>query len=207
MKVFRLYLFSWLEQCSQDDLFPGAWALTAEIALFLLVSVCCYLLMFQDCGEDVTLTKGTLSLGIIKYGKCFVPGCLLCGFHVCLGWWAFPFCFTGLPGLPFPQSLCSLRLGTEAVAQPLQFGALCRISPFRSYHVLNCPLPGNLFEYFMFEWRGMGAWGWAKDFLCDMRHCGILWDRGHSVLLASGLHSAIKESFRIAAKSECRLPR
>lgn len=47
----------------------------------------------------------------------------------------------------------------------------------------------------------MRAWGWAEDLWCDMRYCGILWDRGHSVLLASGLHSAIKEPFRITVKS------
>lgn len=86
MKVFRLYLFS---QCSQDDPFPGAWALTAQITLILLVSMYCYLLMYQACGEDVAFAKGTPSLRIIKYGKSFVPGCLCCGFPVCLSWWAF----------------------------------------------------------------------------------------------------------------------
>lgn len=66
MKVFRLYLFSQLEQRSKDALFPGAlMALTAQIALLLLVLVCCYLLMLQVCGED-TSTKATPSLGIIN---------------------------------------------------------------------------------------------------------------------------------------------
>ena len=76
-------------------------------------------------------------------------------------------CVPQLMGIPFSASLvfqaflslCPLRLGTEAVAQPLQFSAVCHISFFRCYRGLNCPLPGNLFEYFVFEWRAMGAWG------------------------------------------------
>lgn len=93
----------------------------------------------------------------------------------------------------FPSlSPCLPRLGTEAAAQPLQFSAVCTSVSSDLNHVLNCPLPGNLFEYSVVEWRRVGAWGWAKDFWCDVRLCGILGDRGRSVPLASGLHSVIK---------------
>lgn len=150
MKGFGLYLFSQLECWNQAHLFPAAWALTTQIAQFF----CLCLLLFVDIsGIHQRNTKS----GDNKIWK------ILCS-RLSPLWLP---CVPQLMGIPFPlhwasrpslpQCFCPLRLGTEA--QPLQFSAVCHISLFRSYHVLHCPLTGNLSEYFMFEGRGMEAWG------------------------------------------------
>lgn len=167
----------------QDMVLPGLWSheeMVRRLYLFSqleLVLVCGYLLVFQACGENVTFMKGMLIFQIIKYRKSFVLGCLLCGFQACLSWWAFPFCFTALAGLPFPPSPAARHKSSSTVP------AVQCCFPHQSLQIW----PGNLSILYLKgeEWE-LGA---EAAFWLDVRDCGVLRVGGH--LLALGFRFAV----------------